>query len=171
MQEIRRKNTKDSQDIKEDLQRKEMMKDAAKKKKEKQDDIEAKKRVKARIEEDKAARRQKAEAEKAKRAGQTPPLYPATASGPSASTATSTSKPASSYTETRMRFQTPKGNIMKTFPVTTTLFEVAAALTQEEGLEVQSFVQNFPKKVFDAGYFGDNLKELGLVPSASLVVQ
>ena len=146
-----------------------MIKDAAKKKKERQDEIEAKKRVKAKIEADKEARKQKAEMEKARRAGQTPAAYQASESATPA--AVSSSKPASSYTETRMRFQTPKGNIMKTFPVTTTLFEVAAALGQEDGIEVQSFLQSFPKKVFNAEYFGDNLKELGLVPSASLIVQ
>lgn len=60
---------------------------------------------------------------------------------------------------------------MKTFPVDTTLFEVAAALTQESGMEVQSFTQNFPRKVFDAESFGETLKELGLIPSASLIVK
>lgn len=146
-----------------------MMKEAAKKKQEKQDEIEAKRRVKARIEADKEERRRKAELEKAGRAGMALPAQPAapaaTAPGPVAS------KPASAYTETRLRFQTSKGNIMKTLPVDTTLFEVAAALEQEDGLEVQSFVQNFPRKVFDSGFFGESLKDLGLVPSASLVVQ
>ena len=60
---------------------------------------------------------------------------------------------------------------MKTFPATTTLFEVASALNQENGIELQVFVQNFPKKIFNSEFFGDNLKELGLVPSATLIVQ
>jgi hypothetical protein len=60
---------------------------------------------------------------------------------------------------------------MKTLPVDTTLFEVASALSQDDGVEVQSFLQNFPKKVFHSEFFGETLKELGLVPSASLVVQ
>jgi hypothetical protein len=59
---------------------------------------------------------------------------------------------------------------MKTFPVDTTLFEVAAALSEELGTEVQSFTQNFPRKVYGAEFFGETLKELGLVPSASLIV-
>ena len=95
------------------------------------------------------------------------PQAPAAAVAPAAP---APSKPAAAYTETRLRFQTPKGNIMKTMPVTTTLFEVAEAL-REDGLQVQSFTQNFPRKVFDAEFFGETLKELGLVPSASLVVQ
>ncbi|GLA45746.1 hypothetical protein AnigIFM63604_006701 [Aspergillus niger] len=169
-EEIRRKSTKDSQDVKEELQRKQALKEAEQKKKDKLADIEAKKRVKARIEADKEERRLRAERERAERAGVAPPAQPApapaaTTSGPVAS------KPASAYTETRLRFQTSKGNIMKTLPVTTTLFEVAAALQREDGIEVHSFAQNFPRKVFDAEYFGESLKDLGLIPSASLVVQ
>jgi hypothetical protein len=60
---------------------------------------------------------------------------------------------------------------MKTLPVDTTLFEVATALKEQDGIEVQNFVQNFPKKVFGNEFFGETLKELGLVPSASLVIQ
>lgn len=144
------------------------MKEAAKRRQEKKEEAEARARIKAKIEADKEERRRKAEQERAARAGQAPPPQPATAptaSGPA------TSKPASAYTETRLRFQTEKGNIMKTFPVDTTLFEVAAALNSETGLEIQSFTQNFPKKVFDAEYFGETLKELGLVPSASLIAK
>lgn len=89
----------------------------------------------------------------------------ATSSGPS------TSKPASEYTETRLRLQTPSGNVMKTFPVTTTLFEVASAVADEIGQDVESFTQNFPKKVFDKEFFGETLKDLKLIPSASLIVK
>ncbi|KAL3468288.1 hypothetical protein BJX64DRAFT_245469 [Aspergillus heterothallicus] len=165
-EEIRRKATKESQDAKEELQRKQMLKEAALKKKEKQDEIEAKRRVKARIEADKEERRLRAEREKAERAGLASPITPESA--PSAPAA---SKPASAYTETRLRFQTGKGNIMKTVPVDTTLFEVVAALKQEEGIEVNSFRQNFPRKVFNSEFFGESLKDLGLVPSASLVIE
>ena len=88
-----------------------------------------------------------------------------TTSGPVAS------KPASAYTETRLRFQMPQGSVMKTLPVETTLFEVASALNEETGVQVSSFTQNFPKKTFDQMEFGATLKELGLVPSASLIVR
>jgi hypothetical protein len=168
-QEIRRKSTKETQDAKEELERKQQMKEAAKKKKEKQDEIEAKKRIKAKIEADKEERRLKAEKQRAERAGLAPP-QPAAVPAPTSS-GPSTSKPASAYTETRLRFQSSKGNIMKTLPVDTTLFEVAAALKEQDGIDVQSFVQNFPKKVFDNEFFGETLKELGLVPSASLLIQ
>lgn len=90
--------------------------------------------------------------------------------GPTSSGPT-TSKPASAYTETRLRFQTPTGNVTKSFPVDTTLFEVAAAVADEIGRDVESFSQNFPRKVFDKEYFNETLKELKLVPSASLIVK
>lgn len=112
----------------------------------------------------------KAAHEKAEREGQAPPVQPSTASLPSTSGPVA-SKPASAYTEARLRIQTVGGNITKTFPVETTLFEVASAVSQETGSEVQSFVQNFPKKVFDQVDFGATLKELGLVPSALLIVK
>ncbi|KAJ9491092.1 hypothetical protein VN97_g2142 [Penicillium thymicola] len=169
-EEIRRKSTKESQDAKEDLERKQQMKEAAKKKKEKQDEIDAKKRIKAKIEADKEERRLKAEKQRAERAGLAPPPQPAAVPAPTSS-GPATSKPASAYTEARLRFQSSKGNIMKTLPVDTTLFEVAVALREQDGIDVQSFVQNFPKKVFDNEFFGETLKELGLVPSASLVIQ
>ncbi|KAL1960256.1 hypothetical protein VTO42DRAFT_8799 [Malbranchea cinnamomea] len=168
-EEIRRKSTKEAQDIREELQRKERMKEAAKKRREKQEEAEARARIKAKIEADKEARRQKAEREKAEREGRMPPPSTATPPPPTAAGPVS-SKPAAAYTETRLRLQTPGGNIMKTFPVDTTLFEVAAAVSEERGMEVNSFTQNFPRKVYDREFFGETLKELGLVPSASLIV-
>jgi len=169
-EEIRRKSTKETQDIKEDLKKKEQLKDAAAKKREKAEEIATKERIKAKIAADKEERRLKAEKEKAAREGRAPPPAadappPASSSGPVAS------KPASAYTEARLRLQTPGGNVQKSFPVDTTLFEVAAALGQEKGMEVESFTQNYPKKVFDRMDFGASLKELGLVPSASLIVR
>ncbi|KAF2085849.1 putative UBX domain protein [Saccharata proteae CBS 121410] len=168
-EEIRRKATKEGQDAKEELQLKERLKEAQAKKREKQEEIEAKKRVQARIAADKEERRLKAEREKAARAGQAMPQPTAvpvpTASGPT------TSKPSSAYTESRLRLQTSSGAITKTFPVETTLFEVAHTLAQENGLQIESFTQNFPRKVYDQTDFGQTLKEAGLVPSAALVVK
>ncbi|MCJ1260908.1 hypothetical protein MMC22_000772 [Lobaria immixta] len=169
-EEIRRKSTKHTQDIKEDLKKKEQLKEAAAKRREKQEEIAAKKRIKAKITADKEERRQRTEKEKAEREGRALAVEPMagqipTNSGPVAS------KPASAYTEARLRLQTPGGNIQKSFPAETTLFEVASVLSQEAEIEVQSFTQNFPKKVFDAVDFGATLKELGLVPSASLIVR
>ena len=108
--------------------------------------------------------------EKAEREGRAPPAA-LQAKPPPTTSSFVASKPASAYTETRLRLQLPTGNMQKIFPVDTTLFEVASAVTQHSGLEVGTFTQNFPKKVFDAVDFGASLKELGLVPSASLIVK
>lgn len=161
---------------------------AAAKRREKQEEIAAKQRIKDKIAADKEERRVKAEAAKAERLGQAPAV-----SNPAGSTVPSTaiSKPASAYTETRLRLQTPKSTVTRSFHVETTLFEVASAVTQETGgFEVSSFTQNFPKKselgsgcsssahqanvpfpAFDSVDFGASLKELSLVPSASLIVK
>lgn len=167
-EEINRKKTKESQDIKEQLRVKEQINDAAKKRQEKLDDIAAKKRIQAKIAADKEERRLRIDKEKAEREGRAAPAIPATAP---VAAAPPTSKPASAYTETRLRLQTANGNILKTYPIETTLFEVAAELNNESGMEVESFTQNFPKKVFDHEFFGETLKDLKLVPSASLIVK
>ena len=148
----------------------EQLKEAAAKKREKQEEIAAKQRIKAKIEADKEKRRLKAAKDKAEREGRAAPAE-SSASTPSIPSGPIASKPASAYTESRIRFQTPSGSLQKTFPVETTLFEVAAAVSQDTGAEIESFVQNFPKKVFDSVDFGASLKELGLVPSASLIVR
>lgn len=169
MQQIRQKATKESQDMKEELQRKEQIKEAAKKRQEKLEELEAKKRIKAKIEADREERRRKAEEAKAAREGR--PI-PAAASAPAPTTATAPTRPATNHNETRLRLQTPGGNVLKTLPVETTLFEVAQMLEAENGSAVSKFIQNFPRKVFEGNLdFGKTLKEAGLVPSAALIVQ
>ena len=76
-----------------------------------------------------------------------------------------------SYKETRLRVTTDSGNFMKSFPVDTTLFEVAQAVGQDKGVDVASLIQNFPKKTFDQADWGMSLKEAGLVPSAALIAK
>ncbi|KAI9789706.1 MAG: hypothetical protein M1816_005881 [Peltula sp. TS41687] len=170
---IRRKATKETQDLREELKKKEQLKEAAAKRREKQEELAAKERTRAKIKADQEERRQRAEKEKAEREGRAPPSAPAPAAAvPAVYSGPATSKPASAYTETRLRLQTPSGTIQKTFSVDTTLFEVATAVEQESGAQVQSFTQNFPKKVFNRGVdFGQTLKEVGLVPSAALIVK
>lgn len=171
--EIRRKHTKDNEDAKEELRRKEQIKEAQAKRQEKADDAAAKKRIREQIEADKRARKQKAEEEKAMRAN--PDAYnpgAAQAGGSSGIAAAAAPSKTANHSEARLRLQTSSaGNVMKTFPAETTLFEVAHALAQESGVQAESFTQNFPKKVFDQSDFGLTLKEAGLVPSAALIVK
>ncbi|KAI9813887.1 MAG: hypothetical protein M1826_002374 [Phylliscum demangeonii] len=168
---IRRKSTKETQDLKEELQRKERVKEAVAKRREKQAEVAARDRIRAKIKADQEERKEKAEREKAARDGPAPPPAVVVAA-PVAAPAPATSKPASAYTETRLRLQTASQTWQKSFAVDTTLFEVAAAVEEECGLPVDSFTTTFPKKTFSQGIdFGLTLKEAGLVPSAVLIVR
>jgi hypothetical protein len=175
LQKIRMKSTKEVQDIKEELAKNEQIKAAAKKRAEKAEDLAAKRRIQEKIAADKEARRLKAESEKAAREGRAPPPDPSLAAA-SASQASHASSSASAVkkevTEARLRLQTSAGVVMKTFPVETTLFEVAQALESDPGVPVESFTMTYPKKTFSGSVdFGKTLKEAGLVPSAVLIVK
>jgi DNA repair exonuclease SbcCD ATPase subunit len=167
-EEIRRKNTKEGQDAKERMAQQEQIKEAEKKRREKKADADARKAILAKIEEDKADRKRKAEAEKAAREGRPAPAQPEEVVAPPKPAAP---RQAADYKEARLRLQTPAGTITKSFPVGTTLFEVAHAVAQENGHEVASFTTTFPKKTYDSSDFGQTLKEAGWVPSAALIVK
>jgi hypothetical protein len=168
LQKIRLKATREVQDVKEALEKQEQIKAAAKKRQEKQDDIAAKKKIQDKILADKEARRLKAEQQKAEREGRAPPPDPSLAK---AAAAPVTAAPRAAATEARLRLQTGGGVIVKTFPVDTTLFEVAEAIKGDHGGPVESFTMTFPKKTFSGEVdFSKTLKEAGLAPSAVLIV-
>jgi hypothetical protein len=158
------------QDAKEELQKKERIKEAEAKRREKAADVAAKERVRAQIKADQEERRLRAAKEKAEREGrevpQTSVVNPQTSSG------SVTSKPASAYTESRLRLQLPDQTLTKTYPVDTTLFEVAQAIEEETGLKVSTFSIGFPRKSYQRDVdFGQSLKEVGMVPSMALIVR
>lgn len=160
------KSTKETQEAKEELVRKEQIKEAAAKRREKLDDQEAKKRIKARIEADKADRRRQAEEAKAAREGRAP-----TEAAPAPAAPAAAPRPKADHTEARLRLQTPTGNITKTLPAETTLFEVAQLVESETGKPVKSLATTFPRKIFQGDLdFSKTLKEAGLVPSSVLIV-
>jgi hypothetical protein len=162
------KSTKEVQDAKEELAKKEQIKAAAAKRQEKLADIAAKKRIQEKIAADKEERRLRAERQKAEREGRAPPPDPSLAAAP----APSAPKPAAAHTEARLRLQMSSGTVMKTYPVGTTLFEVAQAIEAESGTPVTSFTTTYPKKTYEGGAdLGMTLKEAGLVPSAVLIVK
>ncbi|KXL48908.1 hypothetical protein M433DRAFT_455503 [Acidomyces richmondensis BFW] len=144
-EEIRRKATKESEDAKEELQRREQVKEAMKKK------------------------REKAEEEKKRR--ENPIAYNPTVAAMSAPVPVAAAAAKAAHAEARLRLQTANGNVTKTFPAETTLFEVAHAVQQENGVEAATFEINFPKKVFPREDFGMTLREAGMVPSAALIVR
>lgn len=157
------KSTQEIQHIKEELEKKERLKEAAAKRQEKIADKEAKARIQAKIAADKEERRLKAEKAKAEREGRVMAEAPAPAApAPKATTAT----------EARLRLQTSAGNLVKTYSAETTLFEVAQAIEGECGGPVESFTSTYPKKIYSGSIdMGKTLKECGLVPSAVLIVK
>jgi len=166
-EKIRLKSTKEIQDIKEDMAKKEQIKAASDKRKEKHADALAKQKIKDKIAADKEERRLKAERVKAEREGRALAPEPVTAAP-----VASSSGPRPPATETRLRLQAPHGTFQKTFPVDTTLFEVGQAIEAEGGAPVESFTMTYPKKTFSGSVdFGKTLKEAGLVPSAVLIVK
>lgn len=162
-EKIRMKSTKEVQEIKEALEKKERLKEAADKRKEKIADKQAKERIQAKIAADKEERRLKAEQAKAQREGRIIEQAPAPAApAPKASTAT----------EARLRLQTGAGNIVKTYPAETTLFEVAQSIESEVGGPVSSFTTTYPKKTYEGPIdLAKTLKEAGMVPSAVVIVK
>jgi len=136
---------------------------------EKQEDLEAKKRIKARIEADKLERKRREEDARALREGK-PLAAPTTA--PVAPPAAAASSSGSSAATARLRLQTKTaGNLIKSYPSETTLFEVAQQIEAELGTPITKFSLTFPRKTFEAGVdFGQTLAEAGLAPSAVLVV-
>ncbi|KAF4582245.1 UBA/TS-N domain containing protein [Ophiocordyceps camponoti-floridani] len=167
-EKIRQKATKETQDAKEELQRKEQMKEVARKRQEKAEDMEAKKRIKAKIEADKAERRRKADEAKATRDGKLPESQPSAVQTPAAPAA----QPRSDRNEARLRLQLPSGNITKTLPAGTTLFELAQMVQTETGNAVTSFSTTLPRKTFEGDLdMSKTLKEAGLVPSSVLIVK
>ncbi|ODA80757.1 hypothetical protein RJ55_03716 [Drechmeria coniospora] len=164
---IRHKATRETQDAKEELARKEQIKEAARKRLEKQEDMEAKKRIKAKIEADKAERRRIADEAKAAREGRAPELP---AAAPVA--AVPVTKPKSDRKEARLRLQTSSGNLTKTLPAETTLFELAQMVQGETGQPVTSFSTTFPRQTFEGELdMSKTLKEAGFVPSSVLIVK
>ncbi|KAF7882587.1 uncharacterized protein EAF02_005950 [Botrytis sinoallii] len=166
-EQIRMKSTKEVSDAKEKLAKDQQIKEAQAKRAEKAADVQAKKRIQEKIAADKEERRLKAEAAKALREGRAPP---APAAAPIAAPAASSGAP-KVHTESRLRLQTATGVMTKTYPVDTTLFEIAQQLEAELG-SVTSFTMTYPKKTFEGPVdFGKTLKEAGLIPSAVLIVK
>ncbi|KAF8252896.1 hypothetical protein K440DRAFT_680754 [Wilcoxina mikolae CBS 423.85] len=163
---IRRKKTQDTEKLKEDLRRREQLKETEKRKREKLEDAQAKERVRQQIKETQEARRLQAEREKALREGRAVQDTPSTASKPQQPKVTA------SHSESRLQLRLPSGPpLIKTFPVETTLFEVASAIESERGIAPSTFTVTFPRKVFQQGIdFGLTLKEAGMVPSCALIV-
>jgi UBX domain-containing protein 1/4 len=166
-EEIRRKATRESHDARDAVAARETAKDAERKRREKKEDELVRKKIIDQIERDKKERARKNEIEKAARRGEALPQEPSAKE----SAAPAKAEGPKAYAETRLRLQAPSATITKSFPVDTTLFEVASAVSEELGFEISTFATNFPKRTFGATEFGMTLKEAGMVPSAALIVK
>ncbi|SPO24073.1 related to chicken h-caldesmon, Uso1p and YKL201c [Ustilago trichophora] len=172
-EKIRRKAGQDLTEVKEEMQRKEQIKEAERKRKEKAEDAAFKAKIKAQIEADKRERAAKAAAEKAARQGGAAPVA-AVPAGPSAAALAASAGPQaskSSANEARLRVRAPGGMWMGTLSADATLAEVAEKIKadgKDGGSAQLKFSTTFPRKFFEASDASKTLRELGLVPSAAL---
>ncbi|CAL1714413.1 unnamed protein product [Somion occarium] len=170
---IRRRAGRDLNVLREELQAKEVLKEAEAKRKEKLDDAKARAAIKAQIEADKKARAEKAAREKALREGRTYPEAAApVAPAPAASAPTGTA--GKDYPQTRLQIRLASGGQPYTTTLSSdaTLREVAeylAGQTLSVDVETVTFAQHFPRKTFSQSDFERSLRDLGLTPSAVLI--
>ncbi|KAF7317778.1 hypothetical protein MKEN_00865600 [Mycena kentingensis (nom. inval.)] len=168
-EKIRRKAGKDIGALREEMEKRQLLQEAEKKKREKIEDAKAKAAVKAQIEADKKARAEKAAREKALRHGEA--IVDAPAAEPAPKPAAGPSK---DFKETRLQIRLSTGGQ----PYTTTLSsdaplsEVAEFLAGQSiavNAETVTFAMSFPRKTFAKSDFSKSLRELGLTPSAVLI--
>lgn len=156
---------KDMGEIRQALAEQEIKKLAALRRQEKEDDKKAKARVLAQIEADKAARKAERESAAGKKPDSAPVAAPAAASAPA---------PKKDYTETRVQVRLPSGApLVHAFGVKEPLSAVRLFVQMNRtdgGTGEVKLMTNFPKKVFGDEDYDNTLENLGLVPSAVLIV-
>lgn len=153
---------KEMSDIRANIQEQEIKKMAELRRREKEEDKAAKARVLAQIEADKAARRAEREAAK----GNIPAAAPAHAAAPA---------PAKrDYTESKLQIRQSNGQpLVHSFGVKESLSAVRLYVEMNRtdgGTEPVKFMTSFPKKVFGDEEYDNSLENLGLVPSAVLMM-
>lgn len=143
-------------------------------KREKEEDRIARQKIKDQIERDKQERAAKREAEKLAAQGIVKPSSPPTTSTTSSSS-NLTASSAKNFTEARIQIRLQNGTALtSTFPATDALEKVYEFVNTEGGAAVVpgfKLSQTFPRKVFGDEDKKKSLKELGLAPSAALIVQ
>ncbi|KAJ3249573.1 hypothetical protein HDU78_000100 [Chytriomyces hyalinus] len=167
-EKVRRTTGKEMTDIKEKMAELEMKKLAEAKKREKEEDRIAKQKIKDQIELDKRDRAARAEKEKLERQGMQAAAVPVQSPVAAASSAAGPKE----YNEARIQLRLAAGGaITHVFKSSDTLSIVYEHVASQTGNAVGSFklVQTFPRKVLDDQ--SKTLQELGLVPSAALIVQ
>jgi len=156
-------------DIKQKLEEQEIKKMAELKRREKREDKEAKERVLKQIEEDKIARRAKFNMKSPEGASASATPAPVVAQSPPAASA-----PKKDYTTTRIQIRQPSGQqIIQTFGVKEQLSAVRLYIQMnrtDDQVGPVKLMTSFPKKVFSDEDYENSLENLGLVPSAVLMM-
>lgn len=158
---------KEMSDIRASVQEQEIKKMAEQRRREKMEEKAAKAKVLAQIEADKAAR--KAEREAAK--GEVPAP---TAASPTAALAPAPAPVKRDYTEAKIQIRQSNGQpLVHSFGAKESLAAVRLYVEMKRtdgGSGPVKFMTNFPKKVFDDEEYDNSLENLGLVPSAVLMM-
>lgn len=163
-------------ELRKDLEDREMKKIAEERRREKRETQMAKERVKAQIEADKLARKEADAARMAAITGK--PLPGPAASATISPSAATPAAPKKNYDETRLQIRMPDGSALTNkFKVKEPLSAVRLYVQlnrKDPGSTPETPVKlmtNFPKKVFDEDDYDKPLDALSLVPSAALIVQ
>ncbi|KAM0786167.1 hypothetical protein ACM66B_006974 [Microbotryomycetes sp. NB124-2] len=178
-EEIRRKGGKEQQEAVARLQVKEAEKEAQQRKADKLADLKARAAVRAQIEADKKARAEKAAREKALRDGTPLPGESSSASAsaqtkPLAAAAAASTSSSSASAQTRLQIRLPAGGqpLNHTVDSTSTLADVKQWVGERVGLgSAFAFSSVFPRKTYSAADESKTMAELGLAPSAVLMLQ
>ncbi|XP_031631865.1 UBX domain-containing protein 1-B [Contarinia nasturtii] len=172
-EKFRIRSGKDMSEAQRKVEEQEMKKLVEQRKREKQEDRMARERVRAQIEADKAARREQM-AQLSGKASTTaaisPPPNTITIAEPSStSSTTNTSK---SYANTRIQIRLLNGStLVETFDVKEQLSAVRLFVQIKQGIdEPFGLMTNFPRKVYGDEDYEKPLEQLGLVPSAVLIL-
>ncbi|KAJ3270668.1 UBX domain-containing protein 1 [Terramyces sp. JEL0728] len=160
---VRRTTGAEMQLIREKLQQEEMQKQVEARKRQKEEDRIAKERVRKQLEADKLERHRQAEERKRLAEGKPAPVQQPVVQA--------VQQPTKDYNETRIQIRVPNGApITKVFNAEDKLSAVYD-FVKLQYLNEFKLMQTFPRKVLDGPCLNQSLKELGLVPSAALVVQ
>jgi len=166
LEKNRRKHGQDIQEAKKRLADKEMQEIAEDRRRQKQEDRLAKQRVLDQIKEDRDAKKRESEGKSGTAAEEPPKREPEKVAPP----------PVRNYDECKIQFRFPNGQTkMQTFQAKEPLSAVRlyAMLNRTDGMPADTpmrLMQNFPHRVFTDEDMEKPISELGLTPSAVLIV-
>lgn len=143
-----------------------MAKEVEERKRQKEADRIAKENVRKQLEADKLERKREAEEKKMMAAGKA--ISPPVSVNPS----TTTSNASKDYSEARIQIRIPSGPpLTKIFSASDPLSAIYDFCKQSGVVGDFKLMQTFPRKVLSGDDLKRTLKDLGLIPSAALVVQ